>query len=145
VSQYDTLADFKRVSGYCSVVHERTYFHANGNVSSCCGLPEPVFGNILTASFDEVWNSPKYREFRVLNLLGFPHTGCYLCTLPYGLPAKNPANFLLAHRVTGRANLLARVVRRARFLLGAAPPPPAPPVPESPAATAPEVATGSVA
>jgi MoaA/NifB/PqqE/SkfB family radical SAM enzyme len=112
--QYETLGDFKRVKGYCSVVAERAYFHANGDIATCCGIPFAMFGNIRQEDFTAVWNSPQLREFRIMNLLGYPHSGCYFCTLPFGLPEKNPENFLAAHRLPPGTNRLARILRRLR-------------------------------
>jgi hypothetical protein len=114
MARYPTLGEFRRVGGFCPVVVERAYFHVNGDVSACCGLPQPVFGNLSTAEFASIWDSAEYREFRIMNVLGYPHAGCYYCTLPYGLPRKNPENFIAAHRLPPHANWLARVLRKMR-------------------------------
>jgi MoaA/NifB/PqqE/SkfB family radical SAM enzyme len=121
-SRYDGLGTFRRIKGYCSVVHERAYFHPDGDVAACCGLLSPVFGNILAQPFDDIWHGDAYREFRVMNLLGFPHPACFYCTLPYGLPSKNPANFAAAHKSHRTSHWLARGLRVARSVLDGARP-----------------------
>jgi MoaA/NifB/PqqE/SkfB family radical SAM enzyme len=110
----DAFGHYSRVKGYCRVVNERAFFHTNGDVASCCGLIYTMFGNIRREPFDAIWNSPTYREFRIMNLLGYPHSACFYCTLPYGLPAKNPENFISQHSLPYGSNRLARNLRKAR-------------------------------
>jgi len=117
ISRRDGFGDFGRVRGFCEVVAERAYFHINGDIAICCGLMAPIFGNIAKEDFVSVWNSPTWREFRIRNLFGFPHTSCYYCTLPYGLPEKNPENFMAAHRLSDGQNWLAHALRRWRTAL----------------------------
>lgn len=112
--KHPALGSFKRVKGYCSVVEERAYFHANGDVTPCCGMLETRFGNIMSDSFDSIWNSEAYKEFRIRNLLGYPDESCYYCTLSYGLPEKNPENYVAAHRLPARATRLLRLWRRSK-------------------------------
>lgn len=117
MSRLDGFGEFRRVRGVCEVVAERAYFHIDGQVAVCCGLMEPKFGNIEETEFEEIWHSPALRELRLRNLFGFPHSACYYCTLPYGLPAKNPENFMAAHRLQANENWLAQALRRWRAAL----------------------------
>ncbi|GIX44781.1 MAG: radical SAM/SPASM domain-containing protein [Candidatus Hydrogenedentota bacterium] len=114
MSRYETLGEFRRVHGFCEVIAERIYFHVDGETALCCGMLEPKFGKFDPRNFQEHWNSPSLRDFRLMNLLGYPHGACFYCTLPYGLPEKNPENFIAAHRVKPSANRLAFLLRKLR-------------------------------
>lgn len=114
ISRIEGFGEFTRVRGFCEVVAERVYFHIDGQVATCCGLMEPKFGNLLETDFATIWTSPAWRDLRLRNLFGFPHSACYFCTLPYGLPEKNPENFMAAHALAPGENRLAAALRRWR-------------------------------
>ncbi len=114
ISRVEGFGEFRRVRGFCEVVARRAYFHIDGQIANCCGLMEPHFGNLKETDFSAIWSGPRWREFRLRNLFGFPHTACYYCTLSYGLPESNPENFMAAHRLAPGENRLARHLRRLR-------------------------------
>ncbi len=118
ISRIDGFGEFRRVHGFCEVIAERAYFHIDGQVALCCGLMEPKFGSMKDSPFEAIWHGAKLREFRLWNLFGFPHSACYFCTLPYGLPEKNPENFIAKHRLEEKENWLANALRRWRRDLG---------------------------
>jgi MoaA/NifB/PqqE/SkfB family radical SAM enzyme len=117
MSRLDGFGEFARVRGFCEVIAERAYFHIDGEVGSCCGLMKPTFGNFQREGFEAVWHGALWRELRLRNLLGFPHSACYYCTLPYALPSKNPENFMAAHQLRPGENWLAQALRRWRHRL----------------------------
>lgn len=53
-------------TGPCLVPWFSTYITARGNVLPCCYLTDEdhVLGNIHEESFAQIWNGPRYREFR---------------------------------------------------------------------------------
>ena len=112
MSRIEGFGEFRRVQGFCDVIAERAYLHLDGQLATCCGLMDPKFGNLCDTGFGEIWHSPAWRELRLRNLFGFPHTGCYFCTLPYGLPEKNPENYMAAHQPGRHENWLAGLLRR---------------------------------
>jgi molybdenum cofactor biosynthesis enzyme MoaA len=114
MSRYETLGEFRRVHGFCEVVAERIYFHVDGDTALCCGMLEPRFGKFDPEKFHEHWNKPALRDFRLMNLLGYPHGACFYCTLPYGLPEKNPENLIATHKVPPNENRLAFFLRKLR-------------------------------
>ncbi|MGB9692483.1 MAG: radical SAM/SPASM domain-containing protein [Candidatus Sumerlaeaceae bacterium] len=118
ISRIDGFGEFRRVQGFCEVIAERAYFHIDGQLAICCGLMQPKLGDLRKTDFRDIWNSAEWREFRLRNLFGFPHSACYFCTLPYGLPEKNPENFMASHRLGERENWLAHALRRWRCDLG---------------------------
>ncbi len=50
----------------CPWIYYSLAIHVNGDVVPCCRDPkgQEVMGNILRQSLDEIWNGPRYREFR---------------------------------------------------------------------------------
>ncbi len=48
----------------CYMGWAETRILANGDVCPCCKADRHPLGNIHTASFRDVWDSPRYREFR---------------------------------------------------------------------------------
>lgn len=59
---------------------------ANGNISPCCSDLEEkiVFGNVMTDSIFDIWDSKKMNAFRVMQLKGcrYTHQVCRVCTGP---------------------------------------------------------------
>jgi len=56
----------KQTPNYCSSLFETITILANGDVVPCCyDLPgEVVFGNVFESNIFDIWDNPKYREFR---------------------------------------------------------------------------------
>lgn len=48
----------------CQWAIERCYIDLKGNITTCCFNMKKYMGNVLTSSFDEVWNGEEYRKFR---------------------------------------------------------------------------------
>ncbi|MHA1273711.1 MAG: radical SAM protein [Promethearchaeota archaeon] len=58
----------------------RVYITWDGYITPCCHIENPKlfnFGNILQNSFKKIWNSPKYRYFRINHF--DPKSICKLC------------------------------------------------------------------
>jgi radical SAM protein with 4Fe4S-binding SPASM domain len=51
---------------FCPWIYYSLAIHVNGDVVPCCRDPKgiEVMGNIFRESLDEIWNGPRYREFR---------------------------------------------------------------------------------
>lgn len=50
----------------CPWIYYSLAIHVNGDVVPCCRDPkgQEVMGNILRESLDDIWNGPRYRDFR---------------------------------------------------------------------------------
>lgn len=50
----------------CPWIYYSLVVHVNGDIVPCCRDPkgEEVMGNIFNESFDEIWNGPKFVDFR---------------------------------------------------------------------------------
>jgi len=50
----------------CPWIYYSLAIHVNGDVVPCCRDPkgQEVMGNIFRESLDEIWNGPRYRDFR---------------------------------------------------------------------------------
>ena len=59
-------ADHKATFGYdqCVSIFQAIEVNSNGDVSPCRDYHDYVVGNIKTATITELWNSPRYQEFR---------------------------------------------------------------------------------
>lgn len=60
----DNLLNFNKK---CSYPYETPYFSASGNIVPCCMIADDKvsnMGDINNNSFDEIWNSKNYRDFR---------------------------------------------------------------------------------
>ncbi len=74
--------DWKIPEGYrksCDVPWKEVVVTTTGDVLPCCSASKP-FGNILKASFDEIWFSPSYHDFRKSVLSDDPPLMCKVCT-----------------------------------------------------------------
>lgn len=67
----------------CPWIYYSLAIHVNGDVVPCCRDPkgQEVMGNILRESLDDIWNGPKYREFRARIMSDQGAVGiCKLCS-----------------------------------------------------------------
>lgn len=58
----------KDSSVFCMLPFSHTYVEPDGSVRPCCVAQGEPFGNIRTESIKDIWNSEKYRQFR-LNMI----------------------------------------------------------------------------
>lgn len=78
-------SDFKTKSiskkSQCNWVQKRTFINWEGFVLPCCqvGRHDIHFGNIFQKSFDDIWSSEEYTEFRDRFHKGDPHPICQNC------------------------------------------------------------------
>jgi MoaA/NifB/PqqE/SkfB family radical SAM enzyme len=69
----------------CTRPWRLTYIQANGDVSPCCFAPftgkdgGPILGNIFEQPLEEIWQGPKYQEFRRAFLTRQPPQCCEGC------------------------------------------------------------------
>lgn len=63
----------------CDVPWKETVITTTGDVLSCCAATKPL-GNILKSSFDEIWFSQLYQDFRRRVLSDDPPLMCKACT-----------------------------------------------------------------
>ena len=76
-----------RYPQYCSMAAYYLKVHPNGNVHPCCRAPEELtMGNVKEQSIEEIWNGPKYREFRRRMFAGDYHAVCRGCNVLTGNP-----------------------------------------------------------
>jgi len=68
------------------------YVSANGNCLPCCISPfatndykSLILGNLFENPFKEIWNAPRYREFRTRLLSDHPHQACSSCGVYWSL------------------------------------------------------------
>jgi radical SAM protein with 4Fe4S-binding SPASM domain len=67
----------------CPWIYYSLAIHVNGDVVPCCRDPKgaEVMGNIFRESLDEIWNGPRYRDFRARILRDQGGVGiCRLCS-----------------------------------------------------------------
>jgi radical SAM protein with 4Fe4S-binding SPASM domain len=75
----------------CLALWERIVVRANGDITPCCGSGE-IMGNIKKDDFWDIWNGPKYQNFRSRINTDFPPLDCRNCVQAYGINAGNPEN-----------------------------------------------------
>jgi MoaA/NifB/PqqE/SkfB family radical SAM enzyme len=68
------------------------YVTANGNCLPCCISPfaieqyeNLILGNLFEQSFDQIWNGPKYQDWRTALLSQTPHQACQGCGVNWSL------------------------------------------------------------
>jgi MoaA/NifB/PqqE/SkfB family radical SAM enzyme len=68
------------------------YVTANGNCLPCCISPfatrdydSLILGNLFEHPFDQIWNAPRYQEFRTKLLSESPHPACNRCGVSWSL------------------------------------------------------------
>ena len=74
--------NLKIPAGYrkdCDAPWKETVITTSGDVLPCCAATKPM-GNILQESFEEIWESPHYQEFRRAILSEKPPAMCIACT-----------------------------------------------------------------
>jgi radical SAM protein with 4Fe4S-binding SPASM domain len=84
--QYDTSGKWSRTTRICPSLWNTLVLRWDGEVFPCC-LPykdEHSLGNILSQTFESIWNGPEMRHARSLFVTGKPLTGpvmsvCDLC------------------------------------------------------------------
>ena len=76
------LQDAAPRKGQCYWCFSSAFITCDGYVTPCCVRPNPEmihFGNLKNASFREIWNGPKMREFRLSHLNNHPNPVCDYC------------------------------------------------------------------
>ncbi len=69
----------------CDQPYEWVQVQANGNLYPCCQIAQRYsVGNIQDKNFEEVWNDPKYVEFRQGLKNGNPNSWCTTCNMYNG-------------------------------------------------------------
>lgn len=69
-----------RSAGFCPMVGNYLKVNPNGDAFPCCRAPEELkLGNVLTQSFDEVWNGTPARELRASMYRNDPPPVCKGC------------------------------------------------------------------
>lgn len=69
----------------CTRPWRLTYVQANGDVSPCCFAPftgengGPILGNVFEQKIEEIWQGPRYQEFRRAFLTNQPPQCCEGC------------------------------------------------------------------
>jgi radical SAM protein with 4Fe4S-binding SPASM domain len=68
------------------------YITANGNALPCCLAPFATsdyaslqLGNLFEQPFEDLWNGPRYQEWRERLLSDTPHTACAGCGVHWSL------------------------------------------------------------
>ncbi len=84
---YSSLKPTKKV--YCTMPFFTAFITFEGFVTPCCvqGVDPRIinFGNLHNLSFKEIWNSKKYRDFRISMLSSNPPAICVNCPRLKGL------------------------------------------------------------
>lgn len=78
------LQDFSPRKSNCYWMFESAYVTFDGYVTPCCVRPNRHvfnFGNVASASFEEVWNGAAAREFRNTHVKKTPNPVCDRCPL----------------------------------------------------------------
>jgi radical SAM protein with 4Fe4S-binding SPASM domain len=81
-NQYFYIWKDSSIKTICTFLWQCPYITWDGYVTPCCNLPIPEtlnFGNVLEQSFNEIWNSDKYVNFRKLLKRGNPPQLCKTC------------------------------------------------------------------
>lgn len=66
--------------GFCSMASHYLKVHPDGNVHPCCRAPdELLMGNVKQESIEQIWNGPKYQEFRRRMFAGDYPESCRNC------------------------------------------------------------------
>jgi radical SAM protein with 4Fe4S-binding SPASM domain len=101
----------KDIMANCDWPWRMPYITYDGFVTSCCHIENPEaghFGNIFEQSFEEIWNGPKYRDFRKHFTDLSKNKNCLVCPFlskeeiapylePTAAPDLVPASALLAN------------------------------------------------
>ncbi|GDY01593.1 radical SAM protein [Planctomycetota bacterium] len=65
---------------FCSMASHYLKVHPDGNVHPCCRAPdELLMGNVKDQSIEQIWNGPKYQEFRRRMFAGEYTQSCRSC------------------------------------------------------------------
>ena len=76
------LQDSTPRKGQCYWCFSSVFITCDGYVTPCCVRPNPEmihFGNLKNASFREIWNGQRMREFRLSHLNNLPNPVCDAC------------------------------------------------------------------
>lgn len=66
--------------GFCSMASHYLKVHPDGNVHPCCRAPNELkMGNVYEQSIEQIWNGPKYQEFRRRMFAGDYPEPCRTC------------------------------------------------------------------
>lgn len=77
---------------------ERCYIDVAGNITTCCYNVQYYMGNLLRAgSFDKIWNSSMYQQFRINMLKGNLPNWCKECGYYWGQINTNFAGELMTN------------------------------------------------
>lgn len=78
-SELKTISKEKKT--YCPWIQKRTFINWEGFVLPCCMVGRDVinFGNIFQKNFQDIWDSPQFKEFRTNLSNGNPHSICRNC------------------------------------------------------------------
>lgn len=66
----------KSVKAYCSFPYTKFKVTSEGNVALCCRMRSDTLGNILTSSFEEIWNGKLITEIRQAVQTNEMHPSC---------------------------------------------------------------------
>ena len=84
VDQYTRNAE----PGFCAMASYYMKIEPTGEVFPCCRGPKELeMGNVLEQSVEEIWNGPKYREFRRRMFAGDYPEVCRTCDVLVANPA----------------------------------------------------------
>jgi radical SAM protein with 4Fe4S-binding SPASM domain len=84
---------------FCPMAMNYVKITPDGKVYPCCRGPEELeMGNVLEASFDEIWNGPQYQEFRRQMFSGEYPKVCAECLV---LTGREEFQQMLARESTG--------------------------------------------
>jgi MoaA/NifB/PqqE/SkfB family radical SAM enzyme len=64
---------------FCDYLWNKTYIGVSGHVTPCCVPAAPQLGDLAQQRFDDVWNSPRYRDMRLRMALKKPVPFCRGC------------------------------------------------------------------